>query len=214
MRTVAMRTVAMRAVAVLPVSAVAVAAGMAGCGGGERGQNPAAAPAVLAVRVPTDAPSGEHATALALGAGRALTVAHVLRAGRPVFVGPRRARVIRIDRRLDIALLAVPGLRAPEPAGAAARAGQRVTVRVLRDGAIRALPATVRRTITAHLSGNGPVRVRPALELTAAVQPGDSGAPILDDAGRVTGMVFAQATGREDLAYAVDARAVAALLGP
>jgi S1-C subfamily serine protease len=173
-----------------------------------------AAPKILDVRVSTEALSGEHATALALGDGRALTVAHVLRAGRPVVVGRRRARVIRVDQRLDIAVLAVPGLRAPAPVRAAGRAGERVTVRVLRDGAVRALPATIRRTITARLGGRGPTEVRAALELTAPVMPGDSGAPVLDGDDHVTGLVFAQASGRAGLAYALDARAVPSLLEP
>jgi S1-C subfamily serine protease len=197
--------------------AAVLAAALAGCGaaqppdraGAER--PPAAPPAVLAVRVPTDVPSGEHATALAIGGGRALTVAHVLHAGRPVLVDRRRARVVRVDRRLDLSVLAVPGLRAPSPARGAARAGERVSVRVLRGGAVKALPATVRRIVTARLSGNGPVQVRPAIELAAAVMPGDSGAPIVAPDGRVIGIVFAQASDR-DLAYALDARALGSLL--
>ena len=46
----------------------------------------------------------------------------------PVFVGGRRARVLRVDRRLDLALLAVAGLRAPAAARGAARAGEPATV--------------------------------------------------------------------------------------
>jgi S1-C subfamily serine protease len=152
-----------------------------------------APPAVLAVRVPTGPLSAERATALPLGSGRAMTVAHVLRAGRPVFVAGRRARVVSVDPRLDLAVLAVPGLRAPAPAAAAAHAGERVTIRALRG----ALPATVRRVITAHVDG----RVRPALELAAGVAPGDSGAPVVDSAGRITGVIFAAASAG-GLAYA------------
>jgi S1-C subfamily serine protease len=44
------------------------------------------------------------------------------------------------------------------------------------------------------------------------VLPGDSGAPVVDAGGRVTGMVFAQASGRADLTYALDARAIRSLL--
>jgi S1-C subfamily serine protease len=136
----------------------------------------------------------------------------VLRSGRPVLVGGRRARVLRVDRRLDLAVLAVPGLRAPAPARGPARGGQRVTVRVLRGGAVLPLRAIVRRTVTARVSRGGRPEVRPALELAAAVLPGDSGAPVVDADGRVTGMVFAQASGRADLTYALDARAIPSLL--
>lgn len=182
----------MRALAVL-----AAAGALAGCGG-ER----AAAPSMLVVRGP-DA----EATGFGIGGGRVLTVAHVLRGGRPVFVGSRRARVLRVDRRLDVAVLT-------RGAGAVragtAQAGEHVTVRVLRSGAERSLPATVRRTIAARVSGS----VRPALELAAAVMPGDSGAPVVDGHGRVVGVVFAQAAGSEALVYALDARALRSLFAP
>jgi S1-C subfamily serine protease len=82
-------------------------------------------------------------------------------------------------------------------------------VRVIRAGEARSLPARVRRTITARVRGSdGPVRVRPALELAAAVMPGDSGAPVLDGRHRVVGMIFAQASDRDAVAYALDARAL------
>jgi S1-C subfamily serine protease len=167
---------------------------LAGCGG--------AAPSVLEVRV-----ADHDATAFGVGDGRAVTVAHVLRAGRPVLVGGRRARVLRVDRRLDVALLAVTGVR-----GAArrsvAKAGDHATVRVMRADGASSLRATVRRTITAHIGG----AVRPALELAAEVMPGDSGAPVVDSDGRVIGIVFAQASGTQALAYALDARALDTLL--
>jgi S1-C subfamily serine protease len=186
----------MRAVAALAVAL------LAGCG-----SNGPEQPTLLDVTVPTETPSGEHATAWAIGGGRALTVAHVLRTGHPVLAAERRANVVRVDRRLDVAVLAVPDLGGREPALGEARAGDRVIVRVLRDGAARSLPATVRRVITARLTGNGPVEVRPALELAVAVAPGDSGAPVIDARRRVAGVVFAQASDR-DLTYALDARAL------
>jgi S1-C subfamily serine protease len=171
---------------------------LAGCG------DDATAPEVVPVRV-----SREAATAFSAGAGRAVTVAHVLQAGRAVTAGGRPARVVHVDRRLDIAVLAVRG-GAPLARAGAARAGERVTVRVLRTGGARSLDATVRRAITARVSGT----VRPALELAAAVEPGDSGAPVLDGDGRVVGVVFAQAAGDDALAYALDARALSTVLAP
>jgi S1-C subfamily serine protease len=191
-------------------AAALAAAALAGCGAAAHAPRRAAPPDVLPVQVSGDQPTGEHATAFPAGRGRALTVAHVLRAGRRVVVGRRRARVVRIDRRLDVAVLAVPGLAPTAPRRATARAGDRVTVRVLRDGAARALPATIRRRITARVSAAAgePVQVRPALELAVAVMPGDSGAPVVAGDGAVVGIVFAAATDRDAVAYALDARAL------
>jgi S1-C subfamily serine protease len=127
----------------------------------------------------------------------------------------RRARVLRVDRRLDVAVLAVAGDGAPAARLGSGRAGERVTVRVLRAGEARSLRATVRRPITARVRGlGGRVRVRPALELAVSVMPGDSGAPVLDGQGHVVGVVFAQASGSAALAYALDARALRPLLTP
>jgi S1-C subfamily serine protease len=185
--------------------ALVAALALAGCGGGI-----AKPPAVLEVRVPG---AGKDATAFAIGDGRAVTVAHVLRAGQPVFVAERRARVLRVDRRLDVALLAVGGVRAPAAGRGGAYAGEPATVRVLRPGGAGSLRATVRRTITARVSlRGGPAQVRPALELAASVMPGDSGAPVVDRDGLVVGIVFAQASERDGLAYALDARALGAIL--
>jgi putative serine protease PepD len=161
---------------------------LAACGG-------AAPPEVMDVQV-----GAEHATAFTFGGGTALTAAHVVRGREAVTVGRRRARVLRVDRRLDVAVLAVPGLRGSAPRRAAARAGERITVRVPRA----TLQGTVRRLIVAHVSG----QTRPALELDAAIEPGDSGAPVLDGRGRLLGVVFAEASDRANLAYAVDARAL------
>jgi S1-C subfamily serine protease len=190
---------------------VAVAAVLGDCGG-EAVTIPA--PAVVAVRVPVGAARpDEIATAFAIADRRALTVAHVLRQGRPVLVARRRARVVRVERRLDVAVVAVAGLTGPRPRAGTAEAGDRVSVLVVRGGAVRSLRARVRRAITARMTArSGSVRVRPALELAATVEPGDSGAPVVGADGRVVGVVFAQASDREGVTYAVDARALGTLL--
>jgi S1-C subfamily serine protease len=152
----------------------------------------------------------EQATGVAAGGGRVVTVAHVLDGGSAVRVAGRPARVVRADRRLDLAVLAVPGLR-----GRALRLGSGTgpgEVEVLRDGRSRALSAHVRRRVTATVNAPGGTVIRPALELAAAVRPGDSGAPVTDPAGRVLGIVFARSDDGPPTAWAVDASAVRTLL--
>ena len=126
------------------------------------------------------------ATAIPLRDGRVLTVAHVLDGARFVLVDGRPARVVRVDRRLDLAELAVPGLVAPTVR--TVDSGTEAVVRVLRDGEPVTLSAPVRRRVTASIAGHS----RPALELAATVEAGDSGAPVLDARGRVLGIVFAR----------------------
>lgn len=198
----------MRAARALAVLA-ACAAG--GCGAGASG-----GPDVRVVRVSV-AGGGlvpEVATGVAIGDGRVLTVAHVLASGRAPVVLGRGATVVRIDRGADLALLRVPGLRAPR-----LRLGDgsgTIAIRVVRDGRARTLRGTVRRHVTARVRdapADAP-QIRPGLELSAAVAAGDSGAPVLDGRGRLLGIVFARTSDRPDTAWAVGAAAVRALLAP
>jgi len=155
----------------------------------------------------------EIATGVATGDEGVLTVAHALAARHVVTVEGRPARVLRIDRGLDLALLAVPGLRAPELrlGGDAERAG----LVVLRDGRPRSLAGRIRRHVLVRWSEQpgDPPSERPGLELAARVDPGDSGAPLLDPQGRLLGVLYARADDDAGTAWAVDASAVRRLLG-
>jgi S1-C subfamily serine protease len=193
----------MRRRAAAGLALVAVCA--AGCGGAG-----ARAPVPLRVSVSGDGLVPALATGIVVGRGRVLTVAHALDGGGAVRVDGRAARLLRRDARLDLALLAVPGVR-----GRAVRfgaAGGPAAVDVLRGGRPRALAAGLRRRVTATVRGPDGARARPALELAAAVRPGDSGAPVTDAAGRVLGIVFARADAGPPTAWAVDASAVRRLL--
>ena len=57
-----------------------------------------------------------------------------------------------------------------------------------------------------------PPRMRPGLELAAAIDPGDSGAPVLDGRGRLLGVLYARSRDRAGTAWAVDAAAARSLL--
>jgi len=185
----------------IPTALAALAAG--GCGGAPGGAG--GAPAPLRVTVAGAGLVPDQATGFAVGPARVVTVAHVLAGGGAVRVAGRPARVVRVDRRVDLAVLAVAGLRAR----AAADAGG---VEVLRGGHPRALAAHVRRRVTATVRGPGSAVVRPALDLAAAVQPGDSGAPVTDGSGRLLGVVFARSDAGRPTAWAVDATAVRAFV--
>jgi hypothetical protein len=184
------------------VAAVALGAVLAAPGGGD-------ASSIRLLRVSS---GHEIATGFAVGAGRVLTVAHVLD-GSPVVAG-RRGRVLRVDRRLDLALLAVPGLDAREPAVEPAGAGDRLRLLRLRGGRASSLPVRVRRAIVADVRAPGAAQGwrRPGLELGAPLEAGDSGAPLVSPAGALAGVVFAASRRRPGTAYAVDATAVARML--
>jgi S1-C subfamily serine protease len=161
----------------------------------------------------------ERATGFTVAAGRVVTVAHAVEEGGPIRVRvgravARSARVLRLDRRTDVALLAVPGLRGRAPVTGSADGEGPVRVLAPRGDRVVAVPGSVRRAIDARVSAPGsrrPLR-RPALELEARLREGDSGAPVLTSEGELAGVLFARSRNSADTAYAVDAVAVEQLL--
>jgi S1-C subfamily serine protease len=154
--------------------------------------------------------SADVATGFEHGDGRIVTVAHLLPARRArVLVRSgegraQRARVIAVDPRGDLAVLAL-GASAPGPSPLPGSGSPRLLVR--RDGRSAAIEAKVRRRIDARIRarpGAAPV-LRPALELEARVRQGDSGAPLVAADGSLLGVLFAQSSERSDTAYAVAA---------
>ena len=145
---------------------------------------------------------------------RVMTNAHVVAgvAEPDVQVGGRRlpARVVLYDPDRDLAVLLVPGLRlAPLPLAGPVPAGTGgIVVGYPRDGPFRADAARVREVQAARgpdIYGERTV-VREVYALRAVVQPGNSGGPLLDEQGRVLGVVFAAAADRTDTGYALTAR--------
>jgi S1-C subfamily serine protease len=178
--------------------------------------------AVLVALGGSERPEG-IATGFAVGPGRVVTVAHLLEAADGASVRVRDAsrwlpaRVVRRDRRTDLALLSVSGLRAGRVRLGSADGG---SVRLLVMARNEALgrpderPGKIRRAILANVRtpGEDASLRRPALELAAPVSAGDSGAAVVAPGGEVVGVLFARSRRRAATAYAVDARALRPLL--
>jgi uncharacterized membrane protein required for colicin V production len=149
-----------------------------------------------------------------VGDGIVVTNAHVVAGQDETFVVPRDssarldAHAIAFDVRNDVAVLRVPGLRATALSFA-------TDVRVSEPGAVEGYPLSgpfairparigqTRVVLSQDAYGRGSVRRR-ITAFRGKVQPGNSGGPIVDVAGRVSGTVFAESVGgRRRGGYAV-----------
>jgi S1-C subfamily serine protease len=172
---------------------------------------PPSGPAVVDVLVVPTVGTTDIATGFEHGGDRVVTVAHVIpgRRARVLVRGggadeARRARVVSLDRRNDLALLAVPG-DGPPSASSPLPDSNTPHLLVRRAGHPVAIEVEIRRRIQARIRPRpGAARVRrPSLELEARVRQGDSGAPVLAADGTLLGVLFAQSSRDDDTAYAV-----------
>ena len=150
------------------------------------------------------------AVAAAVDPRLVVTVAHVFDDASAVTVrdssgSPVAASVVHLDEQRDIALIE---LNTPTdswlrlgPIGA----GEQATVLVRNpDDSTSMIPATVNRLVDVSIDGVG---LRSGLEVGAALDPGRSGAPLVDADGAMVGMAFA--TDRESpRAWAVAANEI------
>jgi S1-C subfamily serine protease len=198
------------AVRTVLVGAVALVATVAST---EPGEGPGAAPEaapVVSVRA-----IGPRRTTLATGVAvddrLVLTVAHALDDADRVVVGGHAACALVVDRRRDVAVLAVPRLREPAIRLAQrARPGNAWLARLADDAGAQPAtgreisPIAVRRRVVARVHERDGARYeRAALELGSPVAPGDSGSPVLDARGRLIGMVFAASREHRNTSYGV-----------
>lgn len=169
------------------------------------------------VKIVGDAPAcgrGQEGSGMVVAPQRVVTNAHVV-AGVPAPTvqvtgnGPRlRARVVLFDPQRDIAVLAVPDLRAPVLPLAGADLGHgddAVVAGFPKNGPFAAGPARVRSVLTAvgeDIYGK-PGVTREVYSLYANVQQGNSGGPLLDTGGHVVGMVFAKSLDDPSTGYAL-----------
>ncbi len=140
-----------------------------------------------------------------------MTVAHAVRGSNAVRVDGVPARIVAVDNRTDVAVL-VPATTLDASAldiGSAQDGARRVWLARFAGGGEA-------RTVSS--AGAGPVVTatidepideanysRLAFSLSVAVDHGDSGAPVVDRRGRVTGMLFAAARDGSPVTYAVAA---------
>jgi len=117
------------------------------------------------------------------------------------------AQVQAFDPVRDLAVLAVPGLGEPSLPLASAISGESGTVfgHPLGQSAVAVTPALVARRLVTDVGDiydTGP-GVRRILVLSARIQSGDSGAPLVNSSGQVIGVVFATAIHRPTTAFAI-----------
>lgn len=120
---------------------------------------------------------------------------------------PYRSTVVAFNPKKDIAVLRVEGLSVPALGrGATLRANSdSVVVGYPGNGPYTISPARVREHLNARgldIYGQDTV-IRQIYSLRAIVRPGNSGGPLVDADGRVSGMVFAKSASDEDTGYAL-----------
>lgn len=141
-----------------------------------------------------------------------VTNAHVVAGiARPEVLRPdgRRLRgeVVVFDPNRDLAVIRVPNLgQSPLPVGSA-QVGEQGAVFGHPQGQnrVREAPAQIQRRVTAvgrDIYGSRLTR-RQVYFLASALQPGDSGAPLVDREGTVVGVAFAVAPDRPATSYAL-----------
>jgi S1-C subfamily serine protease len=153
-------------------------------------------------------PNRFHGVGVVVGDDLVLTAGHVVEGElRDLMVDGEPAEVITIDRRTDLALVSadVPPTPAPTPADDVPESARLLTASGARD-------VDIDRHVTLvveHATDRATYR-RDVVIFTPGVVDGESGSPLVDDAGRLVGIVVADQQG-EGIAVTVDE--VAALVG-
>ena len=167
------------------------------------------------VLVETDKGTG---SGVVLGAGGVVTSYHVVEGAARVtvrFADQRSApaQVVRVDRRRDLALLAVPTTEAPVPLGdteGLQPGAPLLAVGYPLSSVIGSRSASVTRGAFSGLWRSGDDTW--FVQTDTAVNPGNSGGPLLDGQGRVVGLVTFGVPQAVGLNYAVGANEVRVFL--
>ncbi|MFE1443161.1 MarP family serine protease [Streptomyces sp. NPDC058739] len=123
------------------------------------------------------------------------------------------ARVVLFDPDKDVAVLYVPGLRAPVLPfdGTAGRGDAAVVAGYPEDGGLDLRAATVASRLQARGQNiySDEAVTREIYSIRSTVRPGNSGGPLLTTEGRVFGVVFARSTSDAETGYVLTADEVA-----
>lgn len=159
---------------------------------------------------------GVEGTGFVYAPGRVMTNAHVVAgvSDPEVLVGDDtvEADVVHYDSHLDIAVLAVDGVDRPKlPFNFEAQSKDDAAVLGYpQDGPYDVQPARIRaeqRLRSPDIYGQGSV-IRDVYSLRALIRPGNSGGPMVNSKGQVTGVIFAASVTDADTGYALTASAV------
>jgi S1-C subfamily serine protease len=135
-----------------------------------------------------------------------VTAAHVVAGARGIKAGGRSAQPLVVDRRNDIAILRVPGLRAvPLPLTDPRRGASVAILGYPENGPFDARPGVVGSTADVIVNGN----LREITAVSGLVRHGNSGGPAVDAGGRVQATIFAARIGSR-AGYGIPAAAVRA----
>lgn len=126
------------------------------------------------------------------------------------------ATVTAFDPARDLAVLSVPGLAQPSLGLGSAVVGETGAVfgHPLGRVPIEVSPARVLRRVTADVGDiyDRPASPRQILVLNSQLDPGDSGAPLVNSGGKVVGVAFAVSNLRPGIAFAVASEELAPVL--
>jgi S1-C subfamily serine protease len=189
-----------------------LSAGLIGCGGRSPQDRPEAGASTVRIEARGCRLLPNQAVGVAVDDDLVVTVAHAVAGEQDIDVTTPDGRslpasVAAIDPDLDAAVLRVDGLELPALPRQAFDGAKGAPASIVRieDGHAETEPVTIRRRVsinTTDIYRKGE-HVRPGFELGASVAAGDSGSGVVDDEGRLLGVVWAASREADDRAWAL-----------